>query len=191
MRSSAVRTCTWGESDSNEPASGKLWQRARHPIGKRGRGTAVDLRGCPDTRVKTLGVSTWGEPAGWVHSPRGTPTVGNGQKKGNCQGWACSEEKLEAATGTKPRARREVGPTGKAVLPNTTRICELAGASGLVIAAALTSGSVSARTKETGVGLWGPSSGGEVGLWFSRMARNLPREGEERSTFVKDPGFRV
>lgn len=66
-----MRTCTWGKSDSSEPASGKLWQQARHQIGKRGRGTAVDLSGCPDTRGQNLGCAYLGRACRLGTQPQG------------------------------------------------------------------------------------------------------------------------
>lgn len=95
--------------------------------------------------VKALSGGTWGQLAGWIKSPWGTPMVRDGQKKGNHQDGASSEDKLEPVTPQTPRAKVHADPTGKAAVPNPARICEWGGAPGLVTAAALTSDGISGR----------------------------------------------
>lgn len=107
--------------------------------------------GRPDTRGQNPGCGYLGRACRLGKKPQGDAHGKKWTEKGNCQEWASSEEKLEAATSQAPNQGEEgSGTRGKGSRAKHNKICEPGGASGLVIVAALTSAFQQGRRQESG-----------------------------------------
>lgn len=153
VRASAVRSCIWGDSDSNEQAFSKSW-----PTGRRSPGWEMGHRdrcvcevGAQRQAVKALGVSTCGELAAWIKTPWETAKRRTGQKKRERPGvgikWASEPAKPQT-----PRAKVHARPEGKAGRRNPTRLCARGGAPGWVTVAAPTSAGISGKERDQASG---------------------------------------